>query len=544
MQTSPQGFESLSLSQPLIGALSSLGYETPTPIQSKSIPHILAGEDFMGLAQTGTGKTAAFALPLLERIDVSQRSPQYLILTPTRELAIQVAEAFEGYARNLSGISVLAVYGGQSMSQQLKRLKRGVHIVVGTPGRITDHLRRGTLKLGELKTVVLDEADEMLKMGFADDIELILRKAPATKQTVLFSATMPDRIRKIAQSHLRNPKEIKIQTKTSAGENIEQQYWEVSGLHKLDALTRILEVEQVKGVLIFVRTKNATVELAEKLRVRGFSSEALNGDMRQSARESIVEKLRSGDVDIVIATDVAARGLDVKRISHVVNYDVPHDTESYIHRIGRTGRAGESGNAILFISPREKRMLRTIERVTKREISRYKLPTDGQVLELRREKIKKKIVDLCQSSELNDYVSMSEDLLADGSAVSIERLAAVCCLLADEKPKTSPLPVESSPPARRRERSFRGKPGADRGARRDSRGGRPGGRSSGRPGGRSGGRSGERSGERSGGRPGGRSSGRPGERSGGRSGGRPGGRSGGGGFRKSSRGKQGGSRSK
>ena len=316
--------EALNLSQPILKTLDSLGYQKPTPIQEGSIQHILDGHDFLGLAQTGTGKTAAFALPLLSKLDTSSRSPQYLVLCPTRELAIQVAEAFQTYAKNLEGVRVLPVYGGQSMSNQLRGLKRGTQIIVGTPGRVVDHIKRKTLKLEDLKAIVLDEADEMLKMGFSEEIDLILDKAPEEKQTILFSATMPERIKRIAQKHLQNHKEVKIKTKTTTTETIKQLYWEVSGLHKLDALTRILEVEDPQAILIFARTKTATIELADKLKARGYAAQALNEDLQQSARERIIDKLRKGQIDIVTATDVAARGLDVKRISHVINYDVPY----------------------------------------------------------------------------------------------------------------------------------------------------------------------------------------------------------------------------
>ena len=365
--TSPvESFADLGLSSALLKALADIGYETPSPIQAQCIPILLEGHDLIGMAQTGTGKTAAFALPLLEKIDVKISKPQALILTPTRELAIQVAEALQSYAHGLPGFHVLPIYGGQSYTIQLKQLSRGAHIIVGTPGRVMDHLERKTLNLDHLKTLVLDEADEMLRMGFIDDVEWILERTPAEHQTALFSATMPEQIRRVAQKYLVEPREIKIKSATATVAAIRQVYWQVSGMHKLDALTRILEVEEdFDAAIIFVRTKTATVELADKLSARGYAAAALNGDLNQQMRERVIEQLKSGALDIVIATDVAARGIDVPRVSHVVNYDIPYDTEAYVHRIGRTGRAGRNGNAILFVAPREVRMLRTIERATR-----------------------------------------------------------------------------------------------------------------------------------------------------------------------------------
>ena len=366
MTDTPLSFDTLELSPEILQTVQELGYETPSPIQAASIPHLLAGRDLLGQAQTGTGKTAAFALPILQRIDVTRRVPQALVLAPTRELAIQVAEAFQTYARHLEGFHILPVYGGQGMGQQLRQLARGVHVIVGTPGRVMDHLRRETLNLDHLQTLVLDEADEMLRMGFIEDVDWILDHTPDTRQTALFSATMPAPIKKIADRHLREPAEIKIQSKTSTVEAINQQFWLVSGLQKLEALTRILDAGDIDAMLIFVRTKTETVELAEKLEARGYEAAALNGDMTQVLREKVIDRLKKGSLDIVIATDVAARGLDVDRITHVVNYDIPYDTETYVHRIGRTGRAGRKGTAILFVAPRERRMLRAIEQATRR----------------------------------------------------------------------------------------------------------------------------------------------------------------------------------
>ncbi|MES2262907.1 MAG: DEAD/DEAH box helicase, partial [Pseudomonadota bacterium] len=336
-------FSDLNLSDALIKVLKEVGYETPSPIQAATIPMLLDNRDVLGQAQTGTGKTAAFALPILSRIDIKQTAPQALVLAPTRELAIQVAEAFQRYATYIPGFHVLPIYGGQSYGPQLSALRRGVHVVVGTPGRVIDHLDKGSLDLSKLKTLVLDEADEMLRMGFIDDVERILKETPDTRQTALFSATMPSVIKRIATTYLNKPAEVTVAAKTGTAENIRQRYWLVSGMHKLDALTRILEAEPFDGMIIFSRTKLGTEELATKLQARGFSAAAINGDMQQAQRERTIAQLKDGKVDILVATDVAARGLDVERISHVVNYDVPHDPESYTHRIGRTGRAGRSG---------------------------------------------------------------------------------------------------------------------------------------------------------------------------------------------------------
>ena len=334
----------------LISALSLLGYENPSPIQQQCIPIFLQGNDLLGVAQTGTGKTAAFSLPILQNINISQKSPQALILAPTRELALQVAESLQSYAKFLPGFHVLPIYGGQAYNLQLRQLSRGAQVIVGTPGRIMDHIERKTLKLDNLKTIILDEADEMLRMGFIEDVEWILEHVPENHQTGLFSATMPEQIKKVAQKYLKNPTEVKIKSATATVESISQKYWIVSGLHILDALTRILEVEDdLDATIIFVRTKTQTAELADKLSARGYAAAALNGDLNQAMRERVIEQLKNGSLDIVIATDVAARGIDVPRISHVINYDIPYDTESYVHRIGRTGRAGRSGHAILFV---------------------------------------------------------------------------------------------------------------------------------------------------------------------------------------------------
>jgi ATP-dependent RNA helicase DeaD len=373
------GFEQLGVTGPVLAAIRDLGYETPSAIQAATIPLLLGGRDVMGTAQTGTGKTAAFALPVLERLDLAQKTPQALVLAPTRELALQVCEAFESYASRMKGVHVLPVYGGQGYGVQLSALRRGVHIVVGTPGRIMDHQAKGTLDLSELKYLVLDEADEMLKMGFAEDVEQILAQTPDDKQVALFSATMPAAIRRLAQKYLRDPEEVAIKTKTTTNQNIRQRYLVVAHAQKVDALTRILEVENFDGVIVFVRTKNETVTLAERLRARGYSAAAINGDVPQVQRERSVNQLKDGKLDILVATDVAARGLDVERISHVINFDIPTDTESYVHRIGRTGRAGRTGDAISFITPRERYLLTHIEKATRQQPAQMPLPTTEDV---------------------------------------------------------------------------------------------------------------------------------------------------------------------
>ncbi|WP_166389229.1 DEAD/DEAH box helicase [Nocardioides ochotonae] len=372
-------FAELGLDDAVLKALRDVGYETPSAIQAQTIPPLLAGRDVVGLAQTGTGKTAAFALPILSRLDIKQKTPQALVLAPTRELALQVCEAFERYAAHLKGVHVLPVYGGQGYGVQLSALRRGVHIVVGTPGRIMDHLDKGTLDLSELRFLVLDEADEMLNMGFAEDVETILAGTPADKNVALFSATMPAQIRRISKKYLNDPQEITVKAKTGTASNITQRYLTVSYPQKVDALTRILEVENFEGMIVFVRTKNETETLAEKLRARGFSAAAINGDVNQAVRERTVNQLKSGKLDILVATDVAARGLDVDRISHVVNYDIPTDTESYVHRIGRTGRAGRTGDAISFITPRERYLLKHIEKATRQPLTQMHLPSAEDV---------------------------------------------------------------------------------------------------------------------------------------------------------------------
>ncbi|WP_026374422.1 DEAD/DEAH box helicase [Agrococcus lahaulensis] len=372
-------FAALGLPPEILRALDDVGYETPSAIQAETIPLLLQGRDIIGLAQTGTGKTAAFALPVLSAIDVARREPQALVLTPTRELAVQVCEAFERYAAHLGGVHVLPIYGGQGYGVQLSALRRGVHVVVGTPGRIMDHLAKGTLDLSSLTHVVLDEADEMLRMGFAEDVDEILQQTPAEKQVALFSATMPRQIRAISQQHLREPAEVTVRASTTTAPSITQRALMVSYQQKLEALTRVLEVEPFEAAIVFTRTRNETETVAERLRARGYAATAISGDVAQPQREKTIEQLRSGDLDVLVATDVAARGLDVERISHVINYDLPIDTESYVHRIGRTGRAGRTGDAISFVTPRERRMLSAIEKATRGTVEIMPMPSAGEV---------------------------------------------------------------------------------------------------------------------------------------------------------------------
>ncbi|MDX8387270.1 MAG: DEAD/DEAH box helicase [Ghiorsea sp.] len=411
-----------------------VGYESPSPIQAEIIPHVNDGRDVLGQAQTGTGKTAAFALPILSKIDLSLKTPQVLVLAPTRELAIQVAEAFQTYASQMKGFHVLPIYGGASYDGQLRQLKRGVHVVVGTPGRVMDHMRRKTLKLDALKTLVLDEADEMLRMGFIDDVEWVLEQTPKTRQIALFSATMPSAIRKITNNYLNEPVHVTIKTKTTTAVTIRQRYWMVSGRNKVDALTRILEAETFDGVIIFVRTKTATIELAEKLQARGYSAAALNGDIAQNNREQIVNKLKKGQIDILIGTDVVARGLDVERISHVINYDVPHDTESYVHRIGRTGRAGRSGDAILFVAPREKRMLFSIEKATRQKVELYEMPSTEDINDKRIAEFKQKISDTLASDGLELFTKIIEQYEEDHNVPAQEIAAALAKMVQGAEP--------------------------------------------------------------------------------------------------------------
>ena len=440
-------FSDLDLPAPLMRALADVGYESPSPIQAATIPPLLEGRDVLGQAQTGTGKTAAFALPILARLDARSKKPQALVLAPTRELAIQVAEAFQTYAQHLPGFQVLPVYGGQGYGQQLSALRRGVQVVVGTPGRVIDHLERGTLDLSELRCLVLDEADEMLRMGFIDDVEAVLKKTPDTRQVALFSATMPPQIKRIAQTYLKDPVEIAIKATTATAVNIRQRYWMVSGVHKLDALTRILEAEPFDAMIVFARTKLGTEELADKLAARGLAAAAINGDIEQKQRERIIAQLKDGRIDVLVATDVAARGLDVERISHVLNYDIPYDTESYVHRIGRTGRAGRSGEAILFVTPRERGMLRAIERATRQQIEQMELPSVEAVNERRVAKFLDRIGTGLQAEDLGQFRELVERYEREHDVPAIEIAAALAKLLQGDSPLLLEPPRERPKPA-------------------------------------------------------------------------------------------------
>jgi ATP-dependent RNA helicase DeaD len=458
-------FAELGLGDAVLKALRDVGYETPSAIQAATIPPLLSGRDVLGVAQTGTGKTAAFALPILDRLDLSQKTPQALVLAPTRELALQVCEAFERYSAHLRGVHVLPVYGGQGYGTQLSALRRGVHVVVGTPGRIMDHLEKGTLDLSALKYLVLDEADEMLKMGFAEDVETILADTPSDKQIALFSATMPAQIRRISQKYLHDPEEITVKNKTTTSANTTQRYLMVSYPQKIDALTRILEVENFEGMIVFVRTKNETEQLAEKLRARGYSASAISGDVPQAQRERTVEQLKNGKLDILVATDVAARGLDVERISHVVNYDIPIDTESYVHRIGRTGRAGRSGAAISFVTPRERRLLGAIEKATRQPMVEMHMPSveDVNVTRLTRfdDAITAALADDTQLNDFRDivrhYVEHHDVVESDvAAALAIVAQGGTPLLLAADDPRFARQARETREERSPREgRSFR-----------------------------------------------------------------------------------------
>ncbi|SEB74574.1 DEAD/DEAH box helicase [Arthrobacter woluwensis] len=440
-------FTDLGIDGRVLAALKDVGYEKPSPIQAATIPLLLEGRDVVGLAQTGTGKTAAFAIPALSRMaelhdtNGPSRKTQALVLAPTRELALQVAEAFTSYAKHMEDFTVLPVYGGSAYGPQLAGLRRGAQVVVGTPGRVIDHLEKGSLDLSELQYLVLDEADEMLRMGFAEDVEKIFQETPDDRQVALFSATMPGQIRRMSKQYLNNPEEISVKSKTTTGANIRQRYVQVMGPHKLDAMTRILEVEDFDGVIVFVRTKMATEDLADKLKARGFQAAAINGDIAQAQRERTVEALRDGRIDILVATDVAARGLDVERISHVVNFDIPHDTESYVHRIGRTGRAGRKGDAILFMTPREKYLLRAIERATKQPVEHMHLPTAETVNSLRMSKFADQITETLESEDLNAF----RDLIASYEEEHKVPAAEIAAALAVMAQGGKPLLVEELP---------------------------------------------------------------------------------------------------
>lgn len=449
-----EGFAALGLAPEVLRAIAELGYEAPSAIQAASVPPLLAGRDLLGQAQTGTGKTAAFALPILSRLEASSRAVQALVLTPTRELALQVAEAFARYARGLRNFHVLPIYGGQGYAAQLGGLKRGAHVVVGTPGRVIDHLERGSLDLSALRFLVLDEADEMLRMGFAEAVESILARTPATRQTALFSATLPAPIQRIAAAHLRDPVTVRIARETPTAAAIEQRYWLVSGLHKLDALTRILEVEPYTAMIVFVRTKLASDELAQKLVARGHAAAAIHGDLAQVQRERIIQSLRDGAIDLLVATDVAARGLDVDRISHVVNYDIPYDTESYVHRIGRTGRAGRTGSAILFVTPRERHLLRAIERTTRQRIEALELPSVARVNDRRIARFFARIDAARGSPDLALYQQLIARYESEHGVAAVEIAAALARMLHGGTPlllsETATPPSATAPERPRR----------------------------------------------------------------------------------------------
>ncbi|AAP96370.1 DEAD/DEAH family ATP-dependent RNA helicase [[Haemophilus] ducreyi] len=456
-------FSDLGLPQSILDAVNDMSFVTPSPIQQECIPHLLAGSDVLGMAQTGSGKTAAFSLPLLAQIDPNQRHPQMLVMAPTRELAIQVADACEQFTKNMKGIRVVTVYGGQRYDIQLRALKQGSQVVVGTPGRILDHIRRGTLNLSTLKSIVLDEADEMLRMGFIDDVETVMAELPEKHQTALFSATMPEPIRRITRRFMSDPKEVKIQATQRSAPDITQSYWLVNGFRKNEALLRFLEVEEFDAAIIFTRTKTGTIDITELCERNGYRTAALNGDMTQQAREQTLDKLKSGRLDILVATDVAARGLDVERISLVVNYDIPLDSESYVHRIGRTGRAGRSGRALLFVEPRERRLLRNIEQLMKKPIDPVAIPNHQVLMEKRREKFKAKISKQLEHHDLEKYRELLENLFTADQ--DHEELAAAMMML-QEKQKLI-LPPD---PEVRNLRSERGR--RDRNERNDRRNGR------------------------------------------------------------------------
>ena len=451
LEQDQQTFADLGIDERVLRALHDVGYERPSPIQAATIPPLLAGRHVVGLAQTGTGKTAAFAVPVLSRIDVTRRTTQALVLAPTRELAIQVAEAFGKYAKHLPGLHVLPIYGGQAYGGQLAGLRRGAHVVVGTPGRVIDHLAKGTLDLTELRFLVLDEADEMLNMGFADDVETILADTPPDKQVALFSATMPNQIRRISKKYLTDAAEITITSKTMTAASTRQRYLQVSYPRKLDALTRILEVEDFEAMIVFVRTKQVTEDLAEKLRARGFSAAAISGDVAQAQRERTIGQLKSGSIDILVATDVAARGLDVDRISHVINFDIPTDSESYVHRIGRTGRAGREGDAVLFVTPRERHLLASIERATRQPITEMQLPSVDDVNAQRVAKFADSITANLASDQLPLFRRLIDDYVREHDVPEADVAAALAVLNQD-----GPLLLKPEPPAPpRRERPDR-----------------------------------------------------------------------------------------
>jgi len=441
-------FSKLGLPPNICKTLADLGYEQPSQIQAQAIAPLMQGRDVLGLAQTGTGKTAAFALPIISRINLSDKRPQALILAPTRELAIQVSEAFQSYAKGFKGFHVLPIYGGQDMGTQLRQLKRGVHVIVGTPGRVMDHMRRRSLNVDGIQTLVLDEADEMLRMGFIDDVEWVLQQIPNDHQLALFSATMPQAIARITGDYLKDPVEIRVQSKTRTVERIDQTYTVVQNNRKLDALTRILEADGLEAAIVFVRTKNATLELAQKLEARGFASAAINGDLNQKQREATIDSLRKGRIDILVATDVAARGIDVSRVSLVVNYDIPYDVEAYVHRIGRTGRAGREGKALLLITPREKRLLKTIERSTRQEITHRPVPTNEQIGQQRAQQFRQRLVEIIENEPLEEIRQYLGQIRAEAGIDTEDLIAALAFLAQESKPILMDEPEISQRPER------------------------------------------------------------------------------------------------
>ncbi|MEY8204811.1 MAG: DEAD/DEAH box helicase [Bermanella sp.] len=474
MSESSTGFASLGLPFNLLRAVEELGYETPSPIQEQAIPHLLEGKDVLGLAQTGTGKTAAFTLPILARTSAEMRTPQVLVLAPTRELAMQVAEAVDSFAKHVPGIKVASIYGGQDFGIQLRQIKNGAQWIVGTPGRVMDHIRRGTLKLNDISAVILDEADEMLRMGFIDDVDWILGHVPKQRQVALFSATMPRQIKDVAEKHLNSPIEVKIKAKSASNDAITQKFWMVRDADKSDAMVRICETSDMNAMIVFVRTKQATEEVAEHMRTNGFKAEALNGDVAQAQRERTVDRLKKGQIDILVATDVAARGLDVERITHVVNYDIPYDAESYVHRIGRTGRAGRTGEAILFVRPRERRMLTTIERVTKNKITEMQLPSADDVNAKRRERFKVRIVENMEGQDIEIFKSIIKEIMEENPEMVMSDVAAAIAQLGQGKKRLFMREGERIKRPRQ-ERSDRGERGGrndrgDRGGRERGRG--------------------------------------------------------------------------
>lgn len=468
MTTNSLTFADLGLPQSILDAVNDMGFVTPSPIQQETIPHLLAGRDVLGMAQTGSGKTAAFSLPLLAQIDPTKRHPQMLVMAPTRELAIQVADACEQFTKNMKGVNVVTVYGGQRYDIQLRALKQGSQVVVGTPGRILDHIRRGTLDLSALQSIVLDEADEMLRMGFIDDVETVMAELPENHQTALFSATMPEPIRRITRRFMQDPQEVKIQATQRSAPDITQSYWLVNGFRKNDALLRFLEVEEFDAAIIFTRTKTGTIDITELCERNGYRTAALNGDMTQQAREQTLDKLKSGRLDILVATDVAARGIDIERISLVVNFDIPLDAESYVHRIGRTGRAGRSGRALLFVEPRERRLLRNIEHLMKKPIDEVAIPNHEILMAKRREKFKARVSKQLEHHDLEKYRELLEDLFTADQ--DHEELAAAMMMMLQEKQKLI-LPPDPEIRAARGERGRRDRDDR-RGGRDERRGGR------------------------------------------------------------------------